>query len=362
METPTQDVHAESSPAFEVPRDGKAYAEWRLTGKLPESKPAQSKEASTPSSSESGEKPGEKAAPASEAGKHNQEKGGKPRSNAETRLNELLEDLKRAGLSPGELKTFKREAQHQTTQQQQQSAEAAKTASEQTAKPAGELKPPEKPKQEDFKTYAEYDAARDKYFEDFADYKAAKKLEDFRAEQRQQAAQASVHQKMVEAKGRYGDEGIGVIRETAKAFTADQQIPQAVKALIDQSPVWSDILYAIGSKPDELQGFIALAKSDPIGAIRKAVLIEQLVKDELAKGGGKAAEDETEGAKRDDSGKFVSSKKAPEKKESDAPPPPREVSGRGTPPPDEVERAVKDGDARAYFRAQNARDLARRRG
>lgn len=34
----------------------------------------------------------------------------KPHGNAETRLKEILADLKKAGLSPSELKTFKREA------------------------------------------------------------------------------------------------------------------------------------------------------------------------------------------------------------------------------------------------------------
>ena len=104
------DVQPESSPAtLEVPRDGAAYAEWRQTGKLPEAKPAQPKGESAPpkESSAEGREPKEKVAPASEAGNKEQEKPKPPRDNAASRLNELLEDLRKAGLTPAELKTFK---------------------------------------------------------------------------------------------------------------------------------------------------------------------------------------------------------------------------------------------------------------
>jgi hypothetical protein len=106
------DVQTESSPVIEVPRDGAAYAEWRQTGKLPEAKPAQPKGESAPpkESSAEGQVPKGKSAPVSETGKQDQEKQ-KPRDNAATRLNELLEDLRKAGLTPAELKTYKREAQ-----------------------------------------------------------------------------------------------------------------------------------------------------------------------------------------------------------------------------------------------------------
>ena len=103
------DVQSESSPVIEVPRDGAAYAEWRQTGKLPEAKPAQPKGESAPpkESSAEGQEPKGKPAPASEAGNKEQEKPKPPRDNAASRLNELLEDLRKAGLTPAELKTFK---------------------------------------------------------------------------------------------------------------------------------------------------------------------------------------------------------------------------------------------------------------
>ena len=156
------DVQTESSPAIEVPRDGAAYAEWRQTGKLPEAKPAQPKGESAPSkeSTAEGREPKEKVAPVSETGNKEQEKQKPLRDNAASRLNELLEDLRKAGLTPAELKTFKREAQKATEQ-----VEQPKAAPEKTENPT-EVKPPVKPKYEDFKTLVEYEAARAKYFED----------------------------------------------------------------------------------------------------------------------------------------------------------------------------------------------------
>jgi hypothetical protein len=74
----TIDVQPESSPVFEVPRDGAAYAEWRQTGKLPEAKPAQPKKEDSAPSKESS------------TGKQDQERQKPPRDNGATRLNEIL--------------------------------------------------------------------------------------------------------------------------------------------------------------------------------------------------------------------------------------------------------------------------------
>lgn len=332
---------AESSPAIEVPR-GAERAEWLKTGKLPEPKPE------SPADSK---RTSEKSAPASEAG--NPQDKSKPRDNASTRLNELLEDLKRAGLSPSELKTFKREAQ-----QQQQKAESPKETPEQTAKPA-ELKAPVKPNPNDFKKFDEYEAAKDQYYEDLTDFKAANALESFRREQADTAAQQTLHQKMTEAATRYGAESVEIIKSTASALTGDKQIPGVITQMLNDSPVWTDLLYTLGGTPADLDAFIGQAKSDPRAAIAKIVLMEQLVVQELAKG-SKSGESGA-AADRDDTGKFVPAKKTPETRKSDAPPPPREVSGRGAAPPNEAERAVKDGDFSSFKRAEDAKELARRK-
>lgn len=126
------DVQTESSPVIEVPRDGAAYAEWRQTGKLPEAKPTQPKGESAPpkESSAEGEEPKGKSAPASETGNKDQEKQKPPRDNAATRLNELLDDLRKAGLTPAELKTFKREVK-----EAEKAVEQPKAAPEKTENP-----------------------------------------------------------------------------------------------------------------------------------------------------------------------------------------------------------------------------------
>ena len=74
-QTPAESSAAEPK-TLEIPKGGQEYAEWRMKGT-----PQQSKEESTPSSEK----------PASEAGK--QERKG--RSNADSRLNELLNQLRR---------------------------------------------------------------------------------------------------------------------------------------------------------------------------------------------------------------------------------------------------------------------------
>lgn len=96
----TPDVQAASSPAtaqpsapaesFTIPkRDTPDYAAWRKSGELPKADSAPAKETSAPAADA-----GDNNAPALEAGKTPQER--RPRSNAESRLNELLADLKEA--------------------------------------------------------------------------------------------------------------------------------------------------------------------------------------------------------------------------------------------------------------------------
>jgi hypothetical protein len=342
-------AEASSAAAVEVPNDPEGYAEWRQTGKVPEPKPkpaAQPKEESAPSKESSAEGAQESGkAPESEPGKKQEHKPSK----AEARLNELLEDLRRAGLSPAELKTFKREAQRQE-------AQPPKAGAEKTEKPAG-LEPPKKPKLEDFEDYDKFEEEKDKYYEDLADYKSKKSLEEFRAQQQQETAKKEMAGKLADAKKRYGDSAESTIGTAANAIFGDEQIPAAVRALVDQSPVLVDLLYVMGSKADELAEFIELARTNPGAAVRKAVLLERLVMEELEKGSaGKSGSPQ-----RDESGKFVPAK-APEKKVTEAPPPPKEVSGRGAAPPDEVESAAQSGDFASFRSAANRRDLARRRG
>lgn len=349
---------ADSSPApqaapMEVPTESAAYAEWRISGKLPEAPKKQPKSGvsatSNGNSSAASEEAAEKASPASEAGE-NQQQEKRSRSNAETRLNEILADLRRAGMTPAELKSFKREALKESEQ--------PKAAPEKTDKPAG-LQAPQKPKSDDFKTWEEYEAARDEYFENMADYKAAKKLEEFHANQAQQAQAKELKAKIDDAKQRYGDEAEATIRETAQSLWSDQQIHPAVKDLLGGSDVLVDVLYVMGSKPEDLEEFTAMARSNPAAAVRKFVLLEHLVQQELR---GKSGDSEGATAPgRDESGRFTKPS-PPAKPVTSAPPPPREASGRSAAPPDQVDRALKDGDFAGFRDARNRADIERRRG
>jgi len=342
METQTPDVQVESSPAMEVPRDGEAYAKWRMTGELPES-PAKPKAASTPAKeTPAGEQP-EKSAPASEAGVTQE----KRRSNAQSRLDEILADLKTADLTPAQLKTFKRE------QKAESAAPPEKAASEQTVKPDG-LKAPEKPDPSKFKTYEDLEAAKDKYYEDLADYKAQKAIQTDRANRAADAARESTWSKIREAEKRYGAESGGLISATAREISGDQQIAEPIKQILGGSDVMADLLYTIGSGADR-QEFIDLARSNPGAAIRKIVLMEEMVKAEL----GKGSKVEQPPSDRDDTGKFL--KRVPERKESEAPPPAREVSGRGSALPDPAEAAFKAGDFRSFREIENRKEIEKRR-
>jgi hypothetical protein len=359
----------ESSPAaneaptsFELPKSsGPEYVEWRKTGKLPEKPkqeppkkeaPAASKESSDEGTQASGE------APASEPGNQQQER--KPKSNAETRLNELLNDLRRAGLSPAELKTFKREAQQAAKTEQPQAPP------EKTEQPAATDDGPKEPNPEDFKTWDEYQAALRKYSKELTQHEVKKAIEADRAQRRMEEAQREMQSKLTSAKQRYGDEAEGTIRSSAQEIMGDQNIPAAVKQMLNESPVLMDVLYVMGSKAEEFGEFLESARSNPSQAIRKLVLVEKLVQEELA-GKTTAAPAHAESGdggqpQRDASGKFVKGEAPPAKQVTKAPPPPREASGRAAAPADEVEGAAKDGDFARYRAAANRRDLARRQG
>lgn len=351
---------AESSPAV-VPTDPEAYARWRQTGEL--SAPGKPKEDSTPSHdpSAAAEEAARNTAPASEAGPSKQEppRAAKPRSDAASRLTELLEDLKNAGLTPAELKTFRKSA---AVEPPAAETKSARPATEQTAEP----KAPAKPQIGDFDDYAKYEKALEDWHEAMADYRVEKKLREYEAQRAQEASQRETQQKLDQAKQRYGVEAETTIRSAAKEILNDPAIVPPIKALISDSPVIADLMYVLGTgtKGDTLEDFVALSKSDPGAAIRKLVLLEHLVSQELTHQPVKAAEKPaavSEPARGED-GKFVASGKPPAKPVTQAPPPPKEAGGAAAAPPDEVESAAKTGDFRTFRSAANRRDLAQRQG
>jgi hypothetical protein len=363
---------ADSSPApatFEIPKAGtEAYAEWRMnSGRTPDEPKAEGEDAGKPK--EEASAPSKSESPASEAEpKTSQEKKQQRRSNEGDRISEILGDVKALGLKPSDLKLSREEfAKRFAPEKEPKEARSQETGVGSPApaaaapQPPTTLQPPKKPEFKDFNgDYDAFDAAKDKYFEDLADYKAKAAVEAERIAQAQREAQKTFRQKLDEAKERYGAEADEAIVKTAQQISGDQKIHPAVKVLLDESPVLADLLYVMGSKPQEFEDFIREARERPGIALRRAVLLEKLVQDELAKNGTAAA------PKRDsETGQFVAAEKAEKpapKKTTAAPPPPSEVSGRGSPPVDEAERASKEEDFRTFRAIENRRALARIRG
>jgi hypothetical protein len=347
-QTPAESSAAEPK-TLEIPKGGQEYAEWRMKGT-----PQQSKEESTPSSEK----------PASEAGK--QERKG--RSNADSRLNELLNDIREAGISPAELKSFKQNYQKvQAQAQPQEQKQQPQATTEKTEKPAAaernEPQPPKRPRLDDWTgTMGEYEAAMDAYFNELYDYRDAAREQ----KQREKAAAASMAEKMQDANTRYGESAVPTISSTARAIAGDQAIHPSVKSIIDQSPVMVDLLFTMGSDQQAFTDLIELARTDPGAAIRKVVVMEQLVEKELK--GSKVAAQEAgpAGPSRSEDGKFKAAESEappiPEKKPSRAPAPPAEVSGRGTTPADPQQQAIKTSDFAAFRAAGNRRDIDRKKG
>ena len=339
---------AEEPPSIPDPsKDPDGYAEWRQTGKLPEKAKSSEKEESAPSrkksseeedsapSDSAGRKPG-KAAPASDAG--NKRQG---RTEGETRKEDLNREIRELLKQRDELR---REVQG--TGKPDVKAEPSPAP-----EPEG-LKRPVKPKEEDFKSWSEYETARDKYLEDLAEYKAAGRIEAHEQRQRQEALARDMQNRLNEAKSRYGDEAEPKIVETAKTVFDDKGVAPALKAAMSRSDVLVDALYVMGSDPDELAGYLTLAKTDPIEALRKWFTVEALVKQELGKS-AKAAD----GPPRGSDGKFQ-----PAKPTREAPPPKTELNGNASPVADERERAAAHGDFRSFKSDGDRRDMMRWRG
>lgn len=347
------EVIAESSTAVEtheIPRDPDAYAAWRTTGKLPEAQEAAPADAAKELESEAKTEEVEaETAPDSEREDH-QEPPRKGKG-AQARIAELVAQ--------------RRTAEERVAALERELADARKgpKPAEAKAETKVEVKQPEptrpKPKPDDknpdgsskFKTYEDF-------AEDLADWKAeqreVKLRAELKAEAQREAQSKAIADKLAEGRDRYEDFD-KVMPPTLNTIMNDAEIPVVVKAIIGDSDVLPHLLYVMGSDADEFAEFIALAHTQPGQALRKVVLLERLVHEELAGEGEKPTPE------RGTDGKFVTGK-APEKKISDAPPLGTEVSGRGHAPADEVETSVKSGDFTTFKNARNRADMARRKG
>ncbi len=366
METLATETTASSAApeTFEIPQDPQANLEWRKTGELPaaSAKAAKPKEDSTTSKPASPDKTGETAAASATAP---QQEKAKRENSAASRLDEILADLKTAGLSPLELKTYKRQATAAAADT------PAKAAPETTVNLHG-LVEPVMPLQSDlnadgtekYPTYPQLKAAEDKYFKDYVDFKMKLAVAEDRQLRAQEKQQEALLVKVADAKTRYGDQTEATLREATASIFSDQAISPVVKLMLNESAVLVDVMYVLGSKPEDLASFIDLAKTDPGKAIRKVAFLEQQVEQELSHGSaaaGSAKGEASQSAGRDESGKFVS-QNTPAKTKPAAPPPAEELSTRGSAAPDPKDAALRNNDFAAFKAIEDREDLAKRRG
>lgn len=328
-----------------IPSDPEQYANWRLTGELPkpekkaESAPA--KKPSSPKPVDAGkEKPSQEPEPAAEPEPAIQPQERKT-SKAETRLNEILDDLRKAGLTPSELKTFKR---LQSSPEDKITEPPPKAAAEAKPEKPAELT---KPKLDDFKTLEEYEAAKDKYYEDLLD----RKLQEQRAKDAQEASAREGQRKLEQAAQKYGEDGARRIGESAVAIFHDQQIDPGVKRQLDRSPNLTDVLFVMSENRADFEAFLNEARTAPWDAIERVVVLKRLVNEELQR--------QQKAAPRTENGQFAPA--TPAKRETKAPPPPIETGGRSSPPPDAATAAWQTGDVRGYIREMNRKELASRK-
>jgi len=332
-------------PSLEIPRSGTPeYADWRITGKLPEKK-SEPKPAETASADAAKEQTTE---PAGAEPAKQQETRRKP--DAEHRIKQLTDELKQVRTELDEVRRPK---------PTQAEPSPARPQVEQPTRP----KPTLETKNDDgILKYGTYED----YIEDLADWKAEQR---WVANQREQAARqqaAQLQSKVDDARARYGDQFDGVLAPTvnriqSKADAAtgltsygDQPVSTAVKAMLNDSDVLPDLIFTLGSDAEGLASFLKMA---PGKQIRYIAALEAGIQAELSK------------PARQPDGKFAAQTEPPAKRGPEsAPEPPIEIGHRGGGSMDESQRALQAaerGDVnafRSWKQAEDRKALARRRG
>lgn len=185
-------------------------------------------------------------------------------------------------------------------------------------------------------TPEEFDKAQDAY--ETQERKIA--IAEFQQRQAVEAARKEMSAKLEDAKRRYPDAEARIVG-AAKAIIDDPQVSPVIKALLDETDILPDLIYALG-EPEKLGEFIQRARNQPGKAIRELVVMENLVREEL----NKPAKAETIEA-------------PPAEPKPRAPKPPSEVGGRGAPHEDGLVAAARSGDFRAFEAEETRRKMAR---
>lgn len=308
--------------------------EWRNTGKLPE---RVAKESPEPTS----EATPQEEKPAAEAGAA-QETVPSRKSKTAERF-EVLTSHNR------ELKTSNEAKDREIAELRAQLAGKSPSGASSAATPAATQ--PELPKKPDIN---EYDGTPGKTYEDYtealADWKVEVKLAQ-RDAQRQEQEQKSKR----ESAGKSLEEGWRKKAEEAtkkypdfKAHVENPETPMTRSPVAElfykKDPLGAEVAYHLATHREEL---------DRINAMQ----------DEFGNPDVFAQHEEFINIRN--SLKAQAPPVAPAKKLTEAPPPVREVGSGATPPKDELESLVSKtdpGSVRAYLRAANQRDIARKRG
>ncbi len=351
---------------IEIPRSGtQEYAEWRTKGTLPEKK--QKAETADTAAADTSKETKSVTEVDPESAKHKQETRRKP--DAEARIKELTERANKLEADLAEARKPK----------------DAKVAESSTVK-AAEQKPVEppptrpKPKQEDKgqdgkSKYASYE----EFIEDLSDWKAEQRLAKMERDAQVKQQVEGTRKRLDEARERYKESGnFDAVIVPMLAEMTKPDIPREVFTVMEASPVLPDLLYVLGGSEESRTAFLNDCRSNPAKALRVALLAEQEIVKELAKGGKSASQrageaaDAAGAAGRDEKGKFTAKTEtvtAPAKRGPEsAAEPPLEIESRGSGVVDDTDRALKDGAGddpvatRKWLKAENDKEMRKRRG
>jgi hypothetical protein len=330
-----------------LPKSGTPeYADWRINGTVPEPK-AKPKADAAPAQDSTKVDSGEATAP--EQQEHT-ERQTRRKPDAEARIRQLADDLKRTKAELEEARKPRTTADSSTAKPQQpQYTRPKPVVDDKTADG--------KPK------YATYED----YVEELADWKAEQRMVAAERQRAEDAMRRELSAKVEDARTRYGKDKLDqVLFPTSNVITSDPQISPAVKAMINDSDVLPDLLFTLGSDATGLSAFVQMAKTNTGKALRYIARVEGLIEDELAK----TTTQRESAAAHNENGQFakLSESTPAQRKPESVTDLPLEVGNRGTGTMDESSRAlsaIERGDSnavRAFLKAENAKDLRRRRG
>ena len=324
---------------------------WRATGNLPtkqDSAPAK-KETTQADSSTAATKTADASDSATE--KDAQKPHLKTKEDTATRIRELLEENKT-------LRTRTEEGERRRSEPEKREAKQESHPAPEVYKPldADEFFKGNPAKgQSGHKTYEDFVRASGKHEGQWA---ARQEIAAENSRKAQVEAAKEMNEKLSDAQKRYPEWNQDRFQATAKAFMDDPQISPAIKGMIDQSPVIVDLLYVFDSDPKAKADFINTCKTNPAAAVRKLVLTEQLVMEQLNKGKSATTEKTSEATskatpERGTDGKFQKKEEAAAEPISRAARPVPEVGGRGSATEDGLVAAVKSDDFRSFKNAAN---------